>query len=132
MSTDPTTRDGFGPYTPGFLSVEYGSLAELQQAFAGPFGPRIAGFLVEPIQGEAGVKLPPPGYLAAARDLCRTNNALFITDEIQSGLGRSGQMLAYCSECAACQTTASSSSKKPFDCCCSKDKKPDLLILGKV
>jgi ornithine--oxo-acid transaminase len=135
FSTDPTARDGFGPYTPGFLSVEYGNLAELKSVFEGEYGPRIAGFLVEPIQGEAGVKIPPPGYLAAARDLCAQHKALFITDEIQSGLGRAGQLLAYCCDCGACQHGGGNKSGTPgapFACKCKADKKPDLLILGKA
>ncbi len=130
FSTDPTTRNGFGPYTPGFLSVEYGNLEELKSVFEGEYGSRIAGFLIEPIQGEAGVKIPPAGYLAAARQLCLKNKALFITDEIQSGLGRAGQLLAYCWDCAGCQTDKKITGS--FKCKCKPDLKPDLLILGKA
>jgi ornithine--oxo-acid transaminase len=93
FSSDPDARDDFGPYTPGFVSLPYGDISALTSAFA-EYGPRIAAVLVEPIQGEAGVVVPPAGYLAGLRELCTTNGALMIADEIQSGLGRVGQTFA--------------------------------------
>jgi ornithine--oxo-acid transaminase len=90
FSTDPDARDDFGPFTPGFDVVPFGDAAALKSAIT----PSTVAFLVEPIQGEAGVIVPPPGYLAAARQLCRDNNVLFIADEIQSGMGRTGKTFA--------------------------------------
>jgi ornithine--oxo-acid transaminase len=96
FSSDPDARVDFGPYTPGFVSVPYGDLAALSAAFAA-LGERVAGVLVEPVQGEAGVVVPPPGFLAGVRELCTAAGALMIADEIQSGLGRVGTTFA----CAA-------------------------------
>ena len=93
FSSDPDARDGFGPYTPGFVSVPYGDLDVLSAAFA-EHGPRIVAVLVEPVQGEAGVIVPPSGFLAGVRSLCTSNGALMIADEIQSGLGRVGSTFA--------------------------------------
>jgi ornithine--oxo-acid transaminase len=93
FSSDPDARADFGPYTPGFVSVPYGDLGALAGVF-GAYGPRIAAVLVEPIQGEAGVIVPPPGFLAGVRELCTSNSALMIADEIQSGLGRVGTTFA--------------------------------------
>ena len=90
FSSDPGSRDGFGPFTPGFVTVPFGDAAALEAAI----GPNTVGFLVEPIQGEAGVIVPPPGYLKKARALCTKHNVLFILDEIQTGLGRTGKLLA--------------------------------------
>ncbi len=90
FSTDPTARDGFGPFTPGFVTVPYGDAAALEAAFDDD----VVGFLVEPIQGEAGIIIPPEGYLARARELCTQHGALLIADEIQSGLGRTGTTFA--------------------------------------
>jgi len=90
FSTDPDARAGFGPYTPGFRVVPYGDAA----ALAAAMDDRVVGVLVEPIQGEAGVLVPPPGFLAAVRDLCTSHGALMIADEIQSGLGRTGTTFA--------------------------------------
>lgn len=90
FSDDPTAREHYGPYTPGFVSVKYGDLAALQDAIT----PDTAAVLLEPIQGEAGVLVPPAGYLAGVRAACDANNVLFIADEIQSGLGRTGSTLA--------------------------------------
>jgi ornithine--oxo-acid transaminase len=90
FSSDPGSRDGFGPFAPGFKSVRFGDAAALQAAIT----PNTVAFLVEPIQGEAGVILPPPGYLKRARELCTRHNVLLILDEIQTGLGRTGRMLA--------------------------------------
>lgn len=86
FSTDPQCRNGFGPFTPGFEVVEYGDLAALEKAI----DHNTVAFLVEPIQGEAGIIVPPTGYLKAAHALCKDRNVLFIADEIQSGLGRCG------------------------------------------
>lgn len=91
FSEDSTARDDFGPFTPGFRHVDYGDLDSLREALADP---NVVGFLVEPIQGEAGVIVPPEGYLSGAAAACREANALFIADEIQSGMGRAGQTLA--------------------------------------
>lgn len=90
FATDPDARDDFGPFTPGFDVVGYGDLDALRAAIT----PSTVAFLVEPIQGEAGVLLPPAGYLSAAREICRENNVLFIADEIQSGMGRTGKTFA--------------------------------------
>jgi ornithine--oxo-acid transaminase len=90
FSTDPDARDDFGPYTPGFRIVPYGDLSALTEAV----DETTVAVLLEPIQGEAGVLVPPAGYLAGVRELCTARNALFIADEIQSGLGRTGRTFA--------------------------------------
>ena len=90
FSSDPASRDGFGPFTAGFRTIPFGDAAALEAAI----GPNSVAFLVEPIQGEAGVIVPPPGYLKKARALCTKHNVLFILDEIQTGLGRTGKLLA--------------------------------------
>jgi len=90
FSTDPGSRNDFGPYTPGFDVVAYGDVEALRAAIT----PSTVAFIVEPIQGEAGVVLPPAGYLTAARELCREHDVLFIADEIQSGMGRTGKTFA--------------------------------------
>ncbi|HEX6334103.1 MAG TPA: ornithine--oxo-acid transaminase [Flavisolibacter sp.] len=107
FSTDPSSRKNFGPFTPGFITIPYNDLVALQQAVTDP---HVAGFLVEPIQGEAGVLVPDDGYLAKAYGLCRDANVLFIADEIQTGLCRTGRMLA----------------------CDHEEVRPDILILGKA
>ena len=91
FSSDPEARGGFGPFTPGFVEVPYGDAAALAAALADP---DVVGFLVEPIQGEAGVVVPPDGYLRRARELCTQHRVLLIADEIQSGLGRTGRTFA--------------------------------------
>jgi ornithine--oxo-acid transaminase len=91
MSTEPQYKDGFGPFTPGFKSIPYGDAKALEQAIT----PNTAAFIVEPIQGEAGVHIPPDGYLKQVEAICQKNHVLFITDEIQSGLGRTGKMFAH-------------------------------------
>jgi ornithine--oxo-acid transaminase len=91
FSTDEQYRHGFGPLTPGFRTVPYGDAAALEAAIT----PHTAGFLVEPIQGEAGIVIPPEGYLKKAEALCKANNVLFICDEIQAGLGRTGKLFAH-------------------------------------
>ncbi|SDP17428.1 ornithine--oxo-acid transaminase [Nakamurella panacisegetis] len=90
FSDDPVATADYGPYTPGFVGVKYGDLEALTAAIT----PHTAAILLEPIQGEAGVLVPPPGYLAEVRRLCDEHNVLFIADEIQSGLGRTGALLA--------------------------------------
>jgi ornithine--oxo-acid transaminase len=90
FSDDPEARDHFGPYTPGFVTVPYGDLDALEAAITHD----VVAVLIEPIQGEAGVRIPPPGYLAGVREVTRRNRVLFIADEIQSGLGRTGRTLA--------------------------------------
>lgn len=107
MSTDPDSYKGFGPYTPGFEVVPYNDLKALEKALEDP---NVAGFLVEPIQGEAGVYVPEDGYLKKAFDMCKAKNVLFIADEVQTGLARTGKLLA----------------------CDHENVRPDILILGKA
>jgi ornithine--oxo-acid transaminase len=90
FSTDPTTRDGFGPFTPGFRVVPFGDAAALEAAVT----PDTVAFLVEPIQGEAGVIIPHAGYFKSVREICTRHNVILILDEIQTGLGRTGRLLA--------------------------------------
>jgi ornithine--oxo-acid transaminase len=90
FSSEPQYREGFGPFTPGFKLVPYGDADALRQAIT----PNTVAFLVEPIQGESGVKFPPEGYLKKAAEICRQNRVLFVSDEIQSGLGRAGTFFA--------------------------------------
>jgi ornithine--oxo-acid transaminase len=90
FSTEPLYRNGFGPFTPGFRSIPFGDAAALEAAIA----PNTAAFLVEPIQGEAGVNVPPDGYLREVREICDRNRVLLVADEIQTGLGRCGQLFA--------------------------------------
>lgn len=91
FSTEEQYKDGFGPFTPGFKVVEYGNAEALEDAIT----PNTVAFIVEPIQGEGGVIVPPEGYLKQCADICKKNNVLFITDEIQCGLGRSGKLFAH-------------------------------------
>ncbi len=91
FSTEPQYRDGFGPFTPGFKVGPFGDAAALSAAIT----PDTCAFLVEPIQGEAGIVMPPRGFLKQAEEICRANNVLLIVDEIQSGLGRTGKMFAH-------------------------------------
>lgn len=91
FSTEEQYRDGFGPLTPGFKVIPYGDADALEKAIT----PNTVAFLVEPIQGEGGIIVPPPGFLKKAQDICRNNNVLFILDEIQTGLGRTGKMFAH-------------------------------------
>lgn len=90
FSTDPTSTTGFGPFTPGFKVIEFGDAKALEEAIT----PNTVGFMVEPIQGEAGVIIPPEGYLKEARRICNEHNVVLIFDEIQTGLGRTGKLLA--------------------------------------
>lgn len=91
FSSDPTARTHFGPYMPGFLTIPYNDVSALEAALQDP---NVAGFLVEPIQGEAGVVVPDEGYLAKCKTLCEQHRVLFMADEIQTGLGRTGKLLA--------------------------------------
>jgi ornithine--oxo-acid transaminase len=91
FSDDPQYRDGFGPFTPGFTLLPYGNLEAVQRAM----NPNVVAVLVEPIQGESGIVIPPDGYLRGIEKLCREHRALFIADEIQSGLGRTGKLFAF-------------------------------------
>lgn len=106
-STDPKSTKDFGPYMPGYLIIPYNDLEALEEALQDP---TVAGFMVEPIQGEAGVVVPDAGYLRSAYDLCRQHNALFIADEVQTGIGRTGRLLA----------------------CDHEGFRPDILVLGKA
>ena len=92
FSSNPNARNNFGPYTPGFISIDYNDIDALNEVLNE--NRNIAGFLVEPIQGEAGVNVPSDGYLAKAKMLCEQNNVLFVADEIQTGIARTGKMLA--------------------------------------
>jgi ornithine--oxo-acid transaminase len=94
FSTDAQYRDGFGPFTPGFKVIPFGDVQALEDAIT----PNTCAFLVEPIQGEAGIVIPPPGFLKQAADICRQNRVLLMTDEIQSGLGRTGKLFAHMHE----------------------------------
>lgn len=91
FSTEPQYREGFGPFTPGFPIVPYGDAAALEKAIT----PNTCAFMVEPIQGEAGIIIPPVGYLKKCEELCRRHNVLLVVDEIQSGLGRTGKLFGY-------------------------------------
>ncbi len=90
FSTEPLYKDDFGPFTPGFVTVPYGNLDEIKAAIT----PNTAAVMLEPIQGEGGVLIPPAGYLKAVKEACQANNVLFIADEIQTGLGRTGKLFA--------------------------------------
>jgi ornithine--oxo-acid transaminase len=94
FSTDEQYRDGFGPFTPGFKVIPFGDIGALRQAI----NPNTCAFLVEPVQGEAGIVIPPAGFLKQAAELCRQNRVLLMADEIQSGLGRTGRLFAYMHE----------------------------------
>ncbi len=120
FSNDAVARKNFGPYTDGFIKIEYDNIQALQTALEN--NPNVAGFLVEPIQGEAGVFVPSEGYLKKAKALCEKHNVLFIADEVQTGIARTGRLLATCGDCS-CE-------KK--DCSGTPEVKPDILILGKA
>ncbi|MCD6367413.1 MAG: ornithine--oxo-acid transaminase [Bacteroidales bacterium] len=107
MSTDPDAYTGFGPFTPGFIKIPYNDLNALEEALKDP---NVAGFLVEPIQGEAGVYVPDEGYIKKASEMCKAKNVLFIADEVQTGIARTGKLLA----------------------CDHENVHPDILILGKA
>lgn len=119
FSTDPDSKSGFGPYTPGFEVIPYNDLQALEEALKDE---HVAGFLVEPIQGEAGVNTPDEDYIRKAAALCKSSNVLFIADEVQTGIARTGSLLATCGNC-----TCSGS--------CERQEtyvKADVLILGKA
>jgi len=121
FSSDPDAKGNFGPYTPGFVSVPYNDIEALREAFAKT--PNVAGMLVEPIQGEAGVFVPDETYIPEAAAICREHNALFIADEIQTGIARTGAMLRICGDCSCtrrCEQQADTYTR------------PDVLILGKA
>lgn len=109
MSSDPDSYGQYGPFTPGFMQIPYNDTKALEEVLE-KYGDKIAGFLVEPIQGEAGVFVPGDGYLKTCYDLCKKHNVLFVADEVQSGLARTGKMLA----------------------CDHEEVRPDILILGKA
>ena len=106
-STDPSAYDDYGPYLPGFEIIKYNDLNALEKALQDP---NVAGFMVEPIQGEAGVVVPDEGYLKKAYEMCKSKNVLFIADEVQTGISRTGRLF----------------------CCQHEEFKPDILILGKA
>ena len=106
FSTEPLYRDDFGPFTPGFLTIPYGDAAAAERAITA----NTAAILIEPIQGEAGVIVPPEGYMRRLREICTKNNVLLIADEIQTGLGRTGKMFA----------------------CDHEDVRPDIVVIGKA
>jgi len=106
FSTEPLYREDFGPFAPGFVSVPYGDSAAVERAIT----PHTAAVMVEPIQGEAGVIVPPEGYLKRVTEICRKNNVLFIADEIQTGLGRTGKLFA----------------------CDHEGVRPDIMVIGKA
>ena len=107
MSSDPDAYNDYGPYTPGFINIPYNDIKALEKALEDP---NVGGFLIEPIQAEAGVYVPEDGFLRKAFDLCKKHNVLFVADEVQTGLGRTGKLLA----------------------CDHEDVRPDILILGKA
>ena len=120
FSNDPVARKNFGPYTDGFIKIEYDNLKALEDALNSD--KNIAGFLVEPIQGGAGVYVPTEGYLAKAKALCEQHNVLFIADEVQTGIARTGRLLATCGNCSCADK----------NCSGTPEVKPDILILGKA
>ncbi|MDA0940869.1 MAG: ornithine--oxo-acid transaminase, partial [Bacteroidetes bacterium] len=119
FSTDPDSTGGFGPYTPGFEVIPYNDLDALAAALKDP---NVAGFLVEPIQGEAGVNVPADNYIREAHALCKAANVLFMADEVQTGIARTGALLATCGNCT-CEAKCERQSTYV---------KADLLILGKA
>ena len=120
FSTDPGSKDFFGPHTPGFIHIPYGEISALENEFKKD--KNIVAFLFEPIQGEAGVNVPEPEYLKKVRSLCSEYNVLMIADEIQTGLGRTGSLLASCGNCT-CESSCEQQSTYV---------RPDILILGKA
>jgi len=117
-SVDPSSTTGFGPYMPGIVIIPYNDLEALEEALQDP---TVAGFLVEPIQGEAGVVVPDEGYLRIAKEMCNEHKVLFIADEVQTGIARTGKLLATCGNC----NCSNGCENKP-------EIKPDILILGKA
>jgi ornithine--oxo-acid transaminase len=119
FSSDPDSKSNFGPYTPGFVQIPYDDIEALKNALELP---NIAGFLVEPIQGEAGVYVPNDNYLSVAHQLCKDKNVLFLADEVQTGIARTGSILAMCGNCS-CESRCEQQATY---------HKPDILILGKA
>ncbi len=121
FSSDANSKDYFGPHTPGFIEIEYNNLTLLEKTLKE--NKNITAFLVEPIQGEAGVNVPDEDFISKAKGICKKHNVLFIVDEIQTGMGRTGSLLAACGNCS-CENK------------CERQKKtyvrPDILILGKA
>jgi ornithine--oxo-acid transaminase len=120
FSNDENARKNFGPFTKGFIKIEYDNLQALKDVLQS--NKNIVAFLVEPIQGEAGVYVPSENYLASAKSLCEEHNVLFIADEVQTGIARTGRLLATCGNCACVDK----------NCSGTPDVKPDILILGKA
>ena len=120
FSNDPVAREHFGPYTKGFIKIEYDNLQALETVLKN--NKNIAGFLVEPIQGEAGVYVPTEDYLTKAKALCEAHNVLFMADEVQTGIARTGRLLATCGNCSC----------EDKNCSRTPEVKPDMLILGKA
>jgi ornithine--oxo-acid transaminase len=120
FSNDSVARKNFGPYTAGFIKIAYDNLEALETVLKN--NPNVAGFLVEPIQGEAGVYVPQEGYLIKAKALCEKYNVLFIADEVQTGIARTGRLLATCGNCSC----------EDKNCSGTPDVKADILILGKA
>ncbi|MGB5648041.1 MAG: ornithine--oxo-acid transaminase [Muriicola sp.] len=118
-SNDPVATENFGPFTPGITSIRYNDLDALREVLDDP---NVAAFLVEPIQGEAGVYVPDERYLEEAFALCKSKNVLFIADEVQTGIARTGRLLASCGNCSCADK----------NCSGTPDVKPDVLILGKA
>ena len=119
FSSDNTASTNFGPYTPGFINIEYDNLDQLEEVIKGS---NVAGFLIEPIQGEAGVMVPQENYIKKAKELCEKYNVLLLADEVQTGIGRTGALLRVCGDCT-CEGH------------CEKQETytaPDVLILGKA
>ncbi|HSG89214.1 MAG TPA: ornithine--oxo-acid transaminase [Pseudomonadales bacterium] len=119
FSSDPEARDDYAPYTPGFVTIPFDDLGALEEALRDE---TVAGFLMEPIQGEAGVNVPADDYVRRAAELCRERNVLFMADEVQTGIARTGSLLAVCGNCTCeghCERQATY-------------VKPDVLILGKA
>lgn len=118
-SNDPVATENFGPFTPGIISIRYNDLYALREALEDD---KVAAFLVEPIQGEAGVYVPDEDYLREAHKMCKERNVLFISDEVQTGIARTGRLLASCGNCNCADKLCSGT----------PEVKPDILILGKA
>lgn len=119
FSSDPDAKNGYGPYTPGFVTIPYNDITALEEILKNE---EVIGFMAEPIQGEAGVMVPDADFIPKAAELCRANNVLFIADEVQTGIARTGSLLAVCGNCS-CENG------------CERGEtytRPDILILGKA
>ena len=117
-SNDPIATENFGPYTPGIISIRYNDLNALREALEDK---NVAAFLVEPIQGEAGVYVPDDDYIREAFRMCKEKNVLFVADEVQTGIARTGRLLASCGNCDCADK----------NCSGTPDVKPDILILAR-